>query len=161
MPFMDASFAPIDLPRNIALLDTNVLIGVAKNDAEMLASLDLLGSNYLISPVIFVETWNMLVGKAKDKAAAFNLADYAMRSPGVILLHGHRGSFEESDDHTRLLDIDFADAHLVTTAVQLRGIMNERITIVTNDTRDFLRLLPQFSTVFRLFVPDNLETLEM
>lgn len=161
MPLLDASFAPIDLPRNIALLDTNVLIGVAQNNEEMLASLDLLGSNFLISPVIFVETWNMLVGKSKDRAAAYNLADYAMRTPSVILLHGHRGSFEESDTHTRLLDIDFADAHLVATAVRLRNIMNERVTIVTNDTRDFLRLLPHFRADFRIFVPDNLDTIEM
>lgn len=161
MPLLDASFTPIDLPRNVALLDTNVLMGVARNDEEMLASLDILGSNFLISPVIFVETWNMLVGKSKDKAAAYNLADYAMRNPDVILLHGHSGAFEESDNHTRDLEIDFADAHLVSTAVRLRGIMNERVTIVTNDTRDFLRLLPKFRTDFRIFVPSDLEVIEM
>jgi hypothetical protein len=70
-----------DLPRNIAFLDTNVLVSLANPNDEWhdqtIAALDMGEYRWAVALGSLIEAWNFLVGRVRRKEFAYDLMSKA------------------------------------------------------------------------------------
>ena len=80
-----------DLPRNMALLDTNVLVPLASPQDDWhehtVAALDLGEFRWVVTHASLIEAWNILVGREKRTDLAYELVNWAL-TPGQAILFG-------------------------------------------------------------------------
>ena len=146
--------AELDLPRNLALLDTNILIAFANpNDASHFdAKLFLEAQDEFVlavAPPVIVEACSFLIGKLKLPQRAEWLLQWLLTpGTGVRLLPAPHGADEASLQTYLGADtawmsrykLDYVDsflmqmAHRITTSCEIRP----DLVIVTKDLSDFL-----------------------
>lgn len=153
MPIYRIDVQEVDLPRKIALLDTNVLVSFADPDdpkhQHTTEVIDLGEYTWVVLYTVVIESWNFIRGKLKKP----EVADYLLRwilTPGTVyvineppqVIQHHR----ENIINSRL---DFVDAALMKTATDISLTLNIRpyVHVATYDLRDFARcrLNPDFS----------------
>lgn len=151
--------AEIDLPRNLALIDTNVLVARADpndkdHDSALLFIEEQEDFQLAVAPPVIAEACGLLIGSRKRRDLAEWLLNWLV-SPGsgVRLLPAPHGLHEValqrylgSDiDWMRQHRLDYVDAYLMQMAHQITSSCDFRpdLVIVTNDLKDFLRCIGQ------------------
>ncbi|WP_332659843.1 PIN domain-containing protein [Brevundimonas sp.] len=152
MPFFKIAGADLDLPRNLALLDTNVLVAYADDrdngHEQALLVIDDLGESYkwLVAPPVIVESCGLLMSR-RGEGAVLKLLGWLLSSPIITILPSPypplsaQSSLRLHTDWMQRLSVDYVDsylmqaAHLITTECSLRP----SVPIVTFDTSDFLK----------------------
>jgi predicted nucleic acid-binding protein len=152
MPSFEILGATLDLRRNIALVDTNVLVAYADNSDQYHEQASLFFESdadfqLLVAPPVVVETCAMLIRRRRDRRVALGLISWLLTPGNAIVFPTHHSPGEVSKalfDHSdwmRRFQIDYVDAYLMemahrlTTACELRP----HIPIVTFDTGDYLK----------------------
>jgi predicted nucleic acid-binding protein len=146
MPTYRIPEAHLELPRNLALLDTNVLIALADKDdshhmdAQAVFELEE-NYNWMVIPSVLVETWGLLVGSRKKWDAALGLFTWLLTPGNVTLLPDAHRPLRAVIDMAWRNKIDLVDAQLVDMADSITGAFRAKpfIFIATFDTGDFLR----------------------
>ena len=151
MPNLSIEGAELDLPRNLALLDTNVLVAIGDdrdNDHEQ-ASLvfDLLVDyEFGVTPPVVLETLGMLTSR-RGRDVALRMSQW-LRTPGNVIilpaLHSPLRTADLLDEHSawmRKYSIDYVDSHLMHAADVLTHAWTlvPHAPIITFDTGDFFR----------------------
>ena len=145
MPQYRIPGANLDLPRNLASLDTNVLVALANPDdqrhEDTCAVLEVEEFRWLVIPSVLVEVWGLLVGSRGMRDRALALFAWLLTPGNVILLPDSRRPLEEHVDSAATHRIDIVDAELVRLADYITRSCNlvPDVFIVTFDTGDFLR----------------------
>jgi predicted nucleic acid-binding protein len=151
MPLLQIAGTVLDLPRNVALVDTNVLVAFA-DGADQHHEQTLLffeaGADFqlLIPPPVLVEATAMLI-RRRGLRIALNLIAWAL-TPGNAILLPDPHSPSEADAalfaHAawmRRFEVDYVDAYLMEIAHHLTIVCDLRphIPIVTFDTGDYFK----------------------
>src|SRR5438552_16047651 len=114
MPNWDVPASTRDIPRNIALLDTNVLIAFINptdpRHDETQAALDMGEYHWAVSQPNIIEAWNFLVGKVKRPDLAYALMDWVLTPGQVILLDDALDPIATTHDYSKGMRIDIVDA---------------------------------------------------
>ncbi len=140
-----------ELPRNIGLLDTNVLVALIDdrdNDHEqaVLVIDDYSEYEWIVSAPVVVEACGLL-GSRRGQAYVLLLLQWLLTPGNVRLLPGSHPNLypdamllSHSDWMSRFV-VDLVDAHLMELADTITNIFDLRphLPIFTFDTRDFLR----------------------
>lgn len=157
MPVWEIPAREYEIPRNIALLDTNVLIALFdQNDsrhADANAAIDLGAYRWAVSHATIIEAWNFLVGRVRRPDFARSMMEWIL-TPGNLLLIGdaiedvevaHRYSVAES--------IDIVDASIIDIANRISRVCElvPFAHVATYDTRDFLRLFGRSDLAFHVY----------
>lgn len=147
--------AEIDLPRNLALIDTNILVAMADPDDQdhdyaLLFIEEQEDFQLAVAPPVIAEACSLLIGSRGRR----DLADWLLQwllSPGsgIRLLPAPHGSPEEAVQRylgsdiawMRQYRLDYVDAYLMQMAhyITSRCEFRPDLVIVTNDLKDFLR----------------------
>ena len=147
--------AEIDLPRNLALIDTNILIAMADpndedHDYALLFFEEQQDFELAVAPPVIAEACSLLIGSRKRRDRAEWLLNWLLNpGSGVRLLPAPHGSPEVAVQRylgsdvswMRQHKLDYVDAYLMQMAHQITSSCEFRpdLVIVTNDLRDFLR----------------------
>jgi len=151
MPLLNFPECELDLPRNLALLDTNVLVAFVDdrdNDHEQAAFvLEELDSHSLVAPIpVIVEAFGLLTSR-RGLSKAMSLVRWLSTPGQVSLLPALNIATHEFPTFMRRAEwmaqfsVDYVDSHLMETAHALteRCGLKPHAPIFTFDTRDFLR----------------------
>lgn len=147
--------AEIDLPRNLALIDTNILVALAdpKDDHHYDGWLFVEEQKHFqlaVAPPVIAEACSLLIGSRKRRDQAEWLLNWLL-SPGsgIRLLPAPHGSPESAIQRYLGADVafmtkhklDYVDAYLMQMAHQITSSCAFRpdLVIVTNDLSDFLK----------------------
>ena len=151
MPMLTINGVELDLPRNVALLDTNVLVAYADdrdNDhgVALLAIDDNTDYLWLVTLPVVVESCGLL-GRRRGDRAVLDLLLWLLTPGNVILLPGSHPSLS-ADEAIRLHSewmrqyvLDYVDSHLMDLANLLTeklGLMSD-LPIATFDMTDFFK----------------------
>lgn len=157
MPIWKTIEPEIDLPRNIALLDTNVLLAYCNPDdkyhEETLAVIDLGEFNWAVTRSAVVEASGFLTGSLKRPDLAHYFMEWVM-TPGQLIRIGETtDSLETARQYARQFRVDFVDATLLDLANKISTTLALRpaVHVATYDTRDFLRLYGQKGLCFHVY----------
>lgn len=145
------------IPRDIAFLDTNVLVALA-NPADQwheqtLTILELGEFKWAVTDFNLVEAWNLLVGRDKRRDLAFSLMQWVL-TPGSVMLIGESiESIAEAHEYSNRFRIDFVDALLLELADRVSRKCNiiPSVHVATYDVRDFLRLFGPSGLSFNVY----------
>jgi predicted nucleic acid-binding protein len=151
MPRFEISGSSVELPRNIALLDTNVLVGIIdeRDQHHEQATLFLEGGDdyqLLVPPPVVFEACAILI-RHRDLSVAARLVTWLL-TPGNAMIfpspHASPGVAEALRDHSLWMQrykVDYVDAYLMEIAHQLTMQCGLRPStpIVTFDTSDFYK----------------------
>ncbi|WP_370168467.1 PIN domain-containing protein [Sinorhizobium fredii] len=157
MPSFAIEGAELDLPRNLAILDSNILIALALQDDqrhdEVHIFIDCQTEFILgVPPPVIAEACGFLIGKAKRPDRAEWLLRWLLTpGTGVLLLPAPHDVKEQAIQAylnsdagwMSLHKLDYVDAYLM----QMASVITERceykpdLVIVTGDMRDYLRCL--------------------
>ena len=163
----------LDLPRNLALLDSNILIAFALADepqhAEASIFLECKDEFVLgVAPPVIGEVCSFLIGKRKRRDRALWLVRWLL-TPGncVKLLPAPHNSDEDALSSYLRTDIDWMDAHGLDFVDSYLMHMADTITetckyrpdvvIVTSDLNDYLRCFKR-GCQYRVYDISNNET---
>ena len=147
--------AEIDLPRNLALIDTNILVALADpsddfHDYAQLFIDEQEDFQLAVAPPVIAEACSFLIGARKRRDRAEWLLNWLL-SPGsgIRLLPAPHGSPEAAIQRYLGADVacmtqyklDYVDAYLMQMAHQITSNCAFRpdLVIVTKDLSDFLR----------------------
>src|SRR5690349_21186916 len=115
-----------DLPRNIALLDTNVLIAMFDLEdvrhGDTIAAIDLGEYQWGVWHPIIIEAWNFLVGKVKRLDYAIAMMDWLLTPGNVTLVADEDEAIEVAHSYSRRFNVDIVDAGLLDLANRLTRI---------------------------------------
>jgi predicted nucleic acid-binding protein len=159
MPLYPIEGIELDLPRNLAILDSNILIALALPDDSLHAEVEQFIEEqdqfiFGVPPPVVAEACSFIIGKKKRHDLALNLLRWLLTpGSGVILLpapHGPRESdiqaYLNADSAWMLKHhLDYVDAylmhmaHMVTVSCQLKP----GLIIITKDMKDYLRCWQQ------------------
>jgi predicted nucleic acid-binding protein len=146
-----------DLPRDIALLDTNVLIALADpRDSwheHTLAALEIGEFTWVVTHASLIEAWNFLVGKLKRKDLAYQLMSWVLTPGHVILMGDAIEPVSAANVFSQRFSIDLVDAGLIDLADRVSrecGIV-PFVHVATYDTGDFLRLFGPSGLSFHVY----------
>jgi predicted nucleic acid-binding protein len=147
--------AEIDLPRNLALIDTNILVALADpedddHDYAQLFVTEQQEFNLAVAPPVIGEACSLLIGSRKRHDRAEWLLRWLLDpGSGIRLLPAPHGSPELAVQRYLGADVawmaqyklDYVDAYLMQMASQITSSCTFRpdLVIVTNDLKDFLR----------------------
>lgn len=153
-----------DLPRDIALLDTNVLIAYVnpKDDwhQHTIAALDLGQYTWAITHASLLEAWNILDGRERRTDLAYRLMRWVL-TPGQVMLVGDAiEPVSVAHDYSEQFNIDLVDASLLELANRISrecGI-DPYVQIATYDTADFLRLFGHSDLDFNVYDMRNISS---
>jgi len=151
MPILSINGVEIDLPRNVALLDTNVLVAYADDqDNDHASAILAIDENtdflWLVTLPVVVEACGLL-GRRRDHGAVLDLLLWLLTPGNVTLLPGSHpslspdGAVRRHSDWMRQYVLDYVDSHLMDiadTLTQSLQLMPD-IPIATFDTADFFR----------------------
>jgi predicted nucleic acid-binding protein len=147
--------AEIDLPRNLALIDTNILVALADpndhhHDYAQLFVEAQEDFQLAVAPPVIAEACSFLIGSRKRRDRAEWLLNWLL-TPGnrIRLLPAPHGSPEAAIQRYLGADVaymskhklDYVDAYLMQMAHQITSSCAFRpdLVIVTNDLSDFLK----------------------
>lgn len=157
MPIWKTLEPDIDLPRNIALLDTNVLVSYCdpseKTHEDTIAALDMAEFSWAVTRSVVVETSGFLAGSRKRPDLAQHLMEWVM-TPGELIRIGETTeSMEAARQYSRQFRVDFVDATLLDLANQISTKLDltPSVHVATYDTRDFLMLYGQDGLNFHVY----------
>jgi predicted nucleic acid-binding protein len=141
----------LDIPRNVALVDTNVLVALADDTDQHHEQASLffdVGTDYqlLVAPPVITETCGMLI-RRREMGIALGLMSWLLTPGNAIILptpHPPVGVDLALSQHTawmRQFRVDYVDAYLMEIAHRLTTTCDLRphLPIVTFDTGDYLR----------------------
>lgn len=147
--------AELDLPRNLALIDTNILVALADPDDDNHDYAQLFMEEQdefqlAVAPPVIGEACSLLIGSRKRRDRAEWLLHWLLDpGSGVRLLPAPHGAAEPSVQRYLGADVaymaqhklDYVDAYLMQMANQISSACAFRpdLVIVTNDLKDFLR----------------------
>lgn len=147
--------AEIDLPRNLALIDTNILVALADPNDENHEYAQLFieeqeDFQLAVAPPVIAEACSFLIGSRKKNDRAEWLLNWLLTpGSGIRLLPAPHGSPETSIQRYLGADaaymkkhkLDYVDAYLMQMAHQITSNCAFRpdLVIVTNDLSDFLK----------------------
>lgn len=154
MPIINIDGAELDLPRNLALLDTNVLVAIGDdrdNDHEqaMLVFEELSEFQFGVTPPVILETLGMLTSR-RGRETAIRMGQWILTPGNVIVLpalHPPTATSDVIGTHVHSMNrfsIDFVDSHLMHAADLLTSSwsLKPHAPIVTFDTKDFFKCAP-------------------
>lgn len=141
----------LDLPRNIALLDTNVLVAYVNPADQHHAQASLFIESedkyiLVVTPPVIVEACGLL-SKRRDRQLALGLLAW-IRTPGKVMLLPTpyppletEPVFISHSDYMKVNELDYVDTYLMETANRISRVCDLRpfLPIVTFDTGDFLK----------------------
>jgi predicted nucleic acid-binding protein len=133
MPIFPISGAELDLPRNVALVDTNVLVALADDRDQHHEQTVLFfeaGSDYqlLVAPPVIVEACGMLIRRRREQRAALGLVRWLLTLGNAIVLPAPHAPTDVNAvlfDHAgwmRKFEIDYVDAYLMEIAHRLTTV---------------------------------------
>jgi len=146
-----------DLPRDIALLDTNVLIALADprdgRHEHTVAALDLGEYRWVVTHASLLEAWNLLVGRQKRKDLAYNLMSWVLTPGHAILVGDAIEPVSLAHEYSQRFGIDLVDASLLDLADRMSRecSITPAVHVATYDTKDFLRLFGPSGLYFNLY----------
>jgi predicted nucleic acid-binding protein len=152
MPTFDFVGVALDIPRNVAFLDTNVLVAhqlPADQDHDQAeAFLETVDYELLVTPPVLVESCGMLTSRSGRKNAVGRFLSWLL-TPGhnVRLFPAPHSPLDVSivlNSHAfwmRQFNIDYVDAYLMEAAHRLTETLSlmPYLPICTFDTKDFFR----------------------
>lgn len=157
MPIWETLEPALDLPRNLALLDTNVLLAYCNSDDKLhedtVAALDIADFSWAVTRSAVVETSSFLTGSLKRPDLAHTLMEWVM-TPGQLIRIGETtDSMEHARQYARQFRVDFVDATLLDLANQISKRLDliPAVHVATYDTGDFLRLYGQDGLSFHVY----------
>lgn len=157
MPVWKTLEPDVDLPRNVALLDTNVLISFCDpsepTHEDTVAALDMAEFSWAVTRSVVVETSSFLTGSRKRPDLAHSLMEWVM-TPGQLIKIGETTeSLEAARQYAKQFRVDFVDATLLDLANQIstKLAISPYVHVATYDTRDFLMLYGQEGMNFHVF----------
>lgn len=157
MPIWTIAERVYDLPRNIALLDTNVLVAlVDPNDGwhqHTIAALDLGEYVWAVTHAALLEAWNMLAGRQRRTDLAYRLMSWVLTPGNAILVGDAIEPVSTAHAYSRRFGIDMVDANLIELAdrVSRECKIQPAVQIATYDTSDFLRLFGLSGLSFNVY----------
>lgn len=157
MPTWHLPARQYDLPRDIALLDTNVLIAfVNPQDSwheHTVSALDLGQFRWVVPHTSLIEAWNFLVGREKRRDLAAKLMAWVLTPGQVIVIGDGVVALSAARDYSERFGIDLVDACLVELAdrVTRECGLNPAVHVATFDTGDFLRLFGPSGLSFNVY----------
>jgi hypothetical protein len=110
-----------------------------------------------------VETWGLLVGRDKSRAAALNLLTWLNLPDTVMIIPPHKASIDDTHRIIQGLTIDCVDvmlAELATSITECCGF-NDPCQIATFDTGDFTRMFKETGLKFRILDMKTFEIVDM
>ena len=146
-----------DLPRNIAFLDTNVLIALADPSdglhEQTVLTLDIGEYRWIVPHASLLEAWNFLVGRQKRKDLAYQLMSWALTPGRAILMGDAIEPVSLAHEYSKRFGIDLVDASLLDLAnrVSRDCSIEPAVHVATYDTADFLRLFGRSGLNFNLY----------
>jgi predicted nucleic acid-binding protein len=164
MPFWTVAERVYDLPRNIALLDTNVLVAFANphdgRHEHTMAALDLGEYTWAVTHASLVEAWNMLVGRERRPDLAYQLMAWVLTPGRAILVGDAIEPVSIAHSYSQRFRIDLVDANLIELAdrVSRECEIRPAVQIATYDTGDFLRLFGPSGLSFNVYDMANMSS---
>ena len=146
-----------DLPRNIALLDTNVLIAlVDPNDGwheHTISALDMGEYRWAVPHATLLEAWNFLVGRQKRRDLAYRLMDWVLTPGQAIVVGDAIEPVSSAHKYSQRFGIDLVDANLLDLADRMSRecSIEPAVHVATYDTRDFIRLFGPSGLSFNVY----------
>lgn len=157
MPNWDVQASTYDIPRNLALLDTNVLIAFidttdSRHDHTQ-AVIDMAEYRWAVAQPNLIEAWNFLVGKQKRRDLAYKLMDWVLTPGQVILLDDSLEPIVDTHRYSREMSVDIVDAGMINLADRISKYCGLRpaVHVATYDTRDFYRLFGHNGLEFNVY----------
>jgi predicted nucleic acid-binding protein len=158
MPIWGVQAREYDLPRNLALLDTNVLVAMfhpedARHDEAVVAINDLGEFHWAVSEPVIVEAWNFLAGKVGRTDYAVRMMQWLLTPGNVTLIGDESERVEVAHAYSVTHRLDIVDAWLLDIADRISRTCNivPAVHVATYDVRDFLRLWGQGNLSFNVY----------
>lgn len=145
------------IPRNIALLDTNVLVAMFDQKdgrhQDTVAAIDLGQFQWGVSHANIIEAWNFLVGKIKRLDFAYTMMNWLLTPGNAVLIGDAIENVEKAHLYSTNFGIDIVDASLLDTADQITKICSiiPYVHVATYDAADFLRLFGRADLRFNVY----------
>ena len=146
-----------EVPRNIALLDTNVLISMFDRAdarcADTWAAIDLGSYHWAVTHGNMIEAWNFLVGKVKRLDYAYDMMKWLLTPGSVLTIGDALEDIKIADRYSRTFGVDIVDAALMDIADRLTKdcAINPPVHVATYDVRDFLRWFGRSDLSFNVY----------
>ena len=146
-----------ELPRNIALLDTNVLVALFdQNDprhADTEAAIDLAQFAWGVSYAAIIEAWNFLVGKVTRPDYAIQMMEWILTPGNVALIADEYEQVDAAHGYSRRFGVDIVDAALLDLAHRITQAcsLSPSVHVATYDAKDFLRLFGRKDLHFNVY----------
>ena len=138
MPNWTLAERAYELPRDIALLDTNVLVALINPHDDWhdhtVAALDLGEYSWAVTLPALIEAWNLLDGRERRTDLAYQLMSWVLTPGRAILLGDEIEPIDVAHSYSQRVGIDFADRLSRACGFE------PAVQIATYDTGDFLRL---------------------
>lgn len=144
-------------PSNIALLDTNVLVAISKEDdslhAQALARLDEAEFAWVVPHISYIEAWNFLVGREKSRRSADRLFAWVSTPGNTYQIGEALEPFDQPNLIAQKFALDLVDVSLADLATRMKREcgLHSTVAVATYDTGDFLRLFKRENMDFRVF----------
>lgn len=153
-----------DLPRNVALLDTNVLVALANPNDGMhrhtIGALDLAEYTWAVPHASLIEAWNILAGRERRTDLAYGLMQWVLTPGQVILVGDAIEPVSAAHNYSQSLGIDLVDASLMELANRISSEcrIHPAVQIATYDTGDFLRFFGRSDLSFNVYDMRNISS---
>lgn len=157
MPVWSIPARDYEMPRNIALVDTNVLVAMFdKNDArcsDATVAIDLGQFRWAVSHAAIIEAWNFLVGKVKRFDFAVSMMEWIMTPGNVILVDDVAESIGNAHRYSVNYKLDIVDASIIDLADRMTRSFSLKpfVHVATYDARDFLRVFGRPDLSFHVY----------
>lgn len=145
----------IDVPRNVALLDTNVVVAaINENDnlhPDVAAYFDVYDDYvFLVTPPVVVEACGLL-SRRRDNPLVVKLMSWLLTPGNNIIFPTHyrptdvQNVLDNNAKWMRDRQVDYVDAHLMHVATALTNAceLNPHVPILTFDTGDYIKCAKQ------------------
>lgn len=171
MPLFPIPGGEIDLPRNLALLDTNVLAAYANPDDGLHDQAKLFIENenvfnLIVVPPVIVETCGLLSKRTMQTRVA-SILRWLWTPGNVVFLPSHHfphlaHALTMHAAWMSKFNIDYVDSYLIETAHKITHAceLKPSAPIVTFDTQDFWRCSAKGQS-FSLFDMKDLDLIEL
>jgi predicted nucleic acid-binding protein len=151
MPQFNIPGAALELPRNLALLDTNVLVAVIDERDQHYEQTAIFVDGedrfrWFVAPPVIVEACGMLT-RRRGRSKALELFRWLLTHENVVLLPALHAPVDvhlmlvSQAEWMRRFEIDYVDAYLMDVADKLTSACNLRpyAPIITFDAGDYIK----------------------